>query len=477
MVTWWRSFAFRFVATYSVTVVFVILLGLWALYEREKEEVVGKFGMALESIAATVAPHIHGDQLDRVLTNKDVHDSSFKRVRSIIDRVRLDNRLREDQIYILRAKESGLYEFVVMLQAQTFVGDEYDPPPEVEQQYDKVLNQAVPTRTSLYSDAHGSFISGLAPITRSDGSVFGILQVDYGVDQFLDEVADTARVYLLGLGMLTVFFVFFGVFVHRRLSLAVVELVRGTQAIEEQNYAHEVIVKGRDEFNVVATALNEAIRGLKERFEMLKFLPKHTAKMIREAAMGDGVHRAIAQRVETVVFTTDIRGFTSLSEAWSAERVVEMLNEFICVQAELVSKFDGSIDKYMGDAVLAVFEGDEKERRALECALAIQRAIKKMNDEEVAEAPILVGIGITVGELVMGNMGSDERMEYTIIGSPVNLASRLCGKAEGEVTIVSADVFDRTTGLDGVVFGDAMQVVVKGFDDPVTCYSVTSDDM
>jgi adenylate cyclase len=78
---------------------------------------------------------------------------------------------------------------------------------------------------------------------------------------------------------------------------------------------------------------------------------------------------------------------------------------------------------------------------------------------------------MTVGELVMGNMGSDERMEYTIIGSPVNLASRLCGKAEGRVTIVSEEIHARAGTIPGIEFGDAMQVEVKGFDKPVTCYT------
>jgi class 3 adenylate cyclase len=474
MVVWWRSFAFRFVATYSVTVILVVLLGLWGLYEREKEDVVGKFGLVLEAIATTIAPQIDGQLLDRIHSDQDTQSSAFQSTRSILERVMRDNRLREDQIYILRPKGGDSYEFVVMLQQTSFVGDRYLPPDEVRARYSRVLNRAVATRTALYRDAHGSFISGLAPITRPDGSVAAILQVDFGVDQFLEEVAVTARLYLGGLVLLILFFIVFGIAVHKRLSADIFALVEGTHAIEAQNYAHEVRVRGRDEFSVVASALNKAIRGLKERFEMLKFLPKHTAKMIKEASRGGGVSRAIATRVETVVFTTDIRGFTSLSEAWSAERVVKMLNQFICVQAEIVSKYDGSIDKYMGDAVLAVFQGEGKERRSVECAIEIQTALKSMNEKKLVEKPILIGIGITVGELVMGNMGSDERMEYTIIGSTVNLASRLCGKAEGEVTIVSEEIYRRTGDLPQIHFGMPMKVEVKGFDEPVTCYSVRS---
>ena len=474
MVAWWRSFAFRFVASYSCTVILIILLGLWGLYEREKNEVVGKFGLVLEAIATTISPQIEGELLDGIQTNKDAEQAAFLSIRKILHRVKEDNRLREDQIYILRQKRASNYEFVVMLHPSPFIGDRYEPPREVQRRYQQVFGQVRPTRTPLYSDKHGTFISGLAPITRRDGSVAGILQVDYGVDQFLDEVAETTQTYLYGLGFLILFFIAFGLWVHRKLSWDVAALVEGTRAIETEDYAYEVRVFRKDEFSVVAQAMNRAIRGLKERFEMLKFLPKHTAKMIKEASSGTGVNRAIGTRVETVVFTTDIRGFTRLSEAWSAEQVVEMLNEFICVQAEIISKYDGSIDKYMGDAVLAVFEGANKEERAVRCAIEIQEAISAMNRKQIVEEPILVGIGITVGELVMGNMGSDERMEYTIIGSPVNLASRLCGKAEGEVTIVSEEIYSRTFQVLGHVhFGSAMSVDVKGFDAPVTCYSVT----
>ena len=473
MVAWWNSFAFRFVAVYSTSVFVVAFLGLTALYKREKAEVEGKFGLVLEAIAKTIAPQIDGSLLDDIRSNADANTPAFQSVRDILHRVKHENYLADDQVYILRPNKKDQFEFVVMLQKKTFVGDPYSPPQVVADAYSFVLSQSKGVRTPLYTDAHGTFISGLAPIPRPDGSVAGILHVDYDIEKFLEEVESTLKLYASGLGLLCLFFITFGVYMHRRLAKDVTTLLEGTRAIEHENYGFVVKINRRDELGILGIGLNRALHGLGERFEMLKFLPRHTVRMIEEAAARGGVQRADGARIEAAVFTSDIRGFTDLSEQWSAEKVVRMLNEFICVQAEIIAKHDGSIDKYMGDAVLAVFEGADKEYRALQAAIEIQSAIADLNANEAAEKPILVGIGITVGELVMGNMGSDERMEYTVIGSPVNLSSRLCSKADGGTTIVSEDVYAKTQPLRSyVAFSGPESHAVKGFDQPVTVYSL-----
>jgi len=224
---------------------------------------------------------------------------------------------------------------------------------------------------------------------------------------------------------------------------------------------------------LVAQALNRALAGLKERFEMLKFIPAHTARMIEAAARADGVQLSHAHDVEVAVFMSDIRGFTRISEKLSAQRIVAMLNDYIRVQAELVEASGGSIDKYMGDAVMAVFEGDDKGRRAVECALAVQQAVAAMNDAGAFEEPIFVGIGLTVGDVVMGNMGSDQRMEYTVIGSTVNLAARLCSAARGGEVVIPSQLRERVDDT-GLAFSEPEEVEVKGFPDPAVIYRVSA---
>ena len=452
----------------------LILGGVASLYQREKREVIGKFGLALETIAVSTTPLIRGEDLDAIRGPDDAGNQAFVRVRAVLERVRKDNSLREDQVYVMRQTEGqGTYEFVVMLQAQTFIGDSYDPPPALAMLYDWVIREADGVRSDLYRDPHGSFISGLAPVQRSDGSVAGVLQVDYGVDAYLSEV-DAHRVnYLMGLALMILIFAGFGYYINRRLQVDLQALMGGTEAIARNDYDHVVPVRTRDEIGLVAEALNRALHGLKERFEMLKFIPAHTARMIEAAAQADGVQRSHAKDVEVAVFMSDIRGFTRISEKLSAQRIVGMLNDYIRVQAELIEASGGSIDKYMGDAVMAIFEGEGKARRAVECALAVQRVVADMNDAGVFEEPILVGIGLTVGEVVMGNMGSDQRMEYTVIGSTVNLAARLCSAAAGGEVVISSELKVAVDGT-GLCFSPPEHVEAKGFPDPVVIFRVTA---
>lgn len=475
LVAWWKSFAFRFVALYTTVAVAVVLVGLTALYEREKGEVVDKFGLALETIAGTSAPFLDGDLVDAVRANADHDSDAFRTLRTALAIVAEQNHLAQDQIYILRAAGGGAYEFVVMLQATTFIADRYEPPAEVQERYDWVTKEKDAVRTALYTDAHGTFLSGIAPILRRDGSVAGLLQVDYGVDRYLEAVKAERERYLMGLGVMVALFLGFGVWIHRRLGRDVRALLGGTRAIEAEEYDHRVVIGSSDEMAVVADALNRALAGLKERFEMLKFLPRHTAKMIQAASKRGGVDRTHARRVAAAVFESDIRGFTKISERLPPEAIVGMLNEYIRVQAELIEAAGGSIDKYMGDAVLAIFEGENKARRAVEAALAIQSAVQEMNARRAFDVPVHIGIGITVGELVMGNMGSDARMEHTVIGSPVNLAARLCSQASAGEIVVSAIVREELDDAQGLHFSVEEQIPVKGFADPVACFRAQGD--
>src|SRR5262249_26566680 len=158
----------------------LILAGVAWVFEKQKAEVAGKFGLALESIAGTAAPFLSGDELDEIHGNQDVPGPAFQHLRASLERIRRDNDLAPDQIYVLRRASAGseMFSFVVMLQEKTFVGDEYHPPPRVQRLYSWVESKVDTVRTPLYKDVHGTFISGIAPIVRKDGTVAGLLQVD-----------------------------------------------------------------------------------------------------------------------------------------------------------------------------------------------------------------------------------------------------------------------------------------------------------
>ena len=134
----------------------------------------------------------------------------------------------------------------------------------------------------------------------------------------------------------------------------------------------------------------------------------------------------------TVLFS-DIRGFTTISEGLSPEELVHLLNEYLTVMTDVVFKYDGTLDKYMGDAIMAIYGAPYEQQNhpasACHSALEMMEKLRKLNEKWNSEGkkPLDIGIGINTGMMMVGNMGSDQRFDYTVMGDTVNLGSRLEG--------------------------------------------------
>ncbi|MBI2921851.1 MAG: FHA domain-containing protein [Planctomycetes bacterium] len=150
---------------------------------------------------------------------------------------------------------------------------------------------------------------------------------------------------------------------------------------------------------------------------------------------------------EVTVLFSDIRGYTTLSEKLTADQMIRLLNDYFQEMTAEVFRCDGSLDKFIGDALLAVFgspfKGPDDAERAIQCALAMQEKLRKMNAEwaQRGEPTIEMGIGINTGTAALGYVGSEQRMEFTVIGDVVNTASRLCGvAAPGQILVAKQSI-------------------------------------
>jgi adenylate cyclase len=149
------------------------------------------------------------------------------------------------------------------------------------------------------------------------------------------------------------------------------------------------------------------------------------------------------ERRHAAVMFTDIRGFTSMSEQMDAADVTQMLNEYFDVMVDVLFQHHGTLDKYMGDAIMALFgvpkAFDGYIADAVRCALRMQQALRSLNRkrETQGEQRIEIGIGLNCGDVIWGPLGSRKTMDYTVIGDVVNVASRLCSRARGGELIVS----------------------------------------
>ena len=181
------------------------------------------------------------------------------------------------------------------------------------------------------------------------------------------------------------------------------------------------------------------------------------------------------EREVTVLFT-DIRGFTSMSEKMKPEKVVSTLNEYFSLMIDIVFKYNGTLDKIIGDELMVVYgaptSSKDDTERALKTAIDMQEEIKTFNKNRLKkkENPIYVGIGINRGLVVSGNIGSREMMDYTVIGDTVNLGARLCSAAGPNEIYVSDYVWENTKDLFN--YKKLAPIKVKGKSKKIGIYKI-----
>ncbi len=243
-------------------------------------------------------------------------------------------------------------------------------------------------------------------------------------------------------------------------------LAEGIKVVGRGDLRRLVAVHSDDEIGHLTSAFNNMILNLREKLLMEKYLSQSTVASIKE-------HRDVAQlklggeRKYVTALFSDARGFTSLAEKMSPEDVVRLMNVYLNLQAQVIHQFGGTIDKFVGDEVMAIFEGRGNEINAVRAAVEIQSYCKELNAARAAagDKTISIGIGLNSGEVVMGNMGSEDHMDYTVIGDNINIAARMCGIAQPGQVLASKSIAD-PIGEDTTML-DMHPVMVKGRDQPI----------
>lgn len=258
----------------------------------------------------------------------------------------------------------------------------------------------------------------------------------------------------------------------RGLSRPISEIGAAAGELEKGNYQVRVKAKGKDEVGVLGRRFNEMAAGLALRDQYRRVLdtvadPEVTAELL------SGKLDLQGQTQQVGILFCDIRGFTALTEKMAPSDVVQLLNGHMTLLTEVAYAHAGTVDKFVGDLIMVTFgapkTGSDDPQRMARCALAMIEARAKANEE--APVPIRIGIGCAYGAVTAGCMGSTKRMDYTVLGERVNLASRLCGKAPPMKIYIDE-------GLHSVLPGAVCQPVppfeAKGFSEPVRAYELQS---
>jgi adenylate cyclase len=183
------------------------------------------------------------------------------------------------------------------------------------------------------------------------------------------------------------------------------------------------------------------------------------------------------QRVEEcTVFNSDIRGFTAMSEGTRPEMLVEMLNEYFELMVDTIFKYEGTLDKFMGDGIMALWGAPvvhpDDAVRSVQCALEMGEVLSHFNRKrlERAEAPLAIGIGIHTGPLVAGYIGSSKALSYTVIGDVANTSARLCAHALAGQIVVSEATYEKLGGR--FEFEELAPATLKGKAEPQRIFNL-----
>ncbi len=253
----------------------------------------------------------------------------------------------------------------------------------------------------------------------------------------------------------------------RRISGPINILVHACRAVSRGDLETTVDVHRTDETGVLAHTFNQMIEGLRERDKIRDTFGRYMTQQVSDAILKGDVKLGGETR-ELTMLMSDIRGFTTLSETMTPENLVGFLNRYFTEMIECVMAHDGVVDKFMGDAILVVYGAPVRDPdhplKALLTALDMRQKLVKLNEELIAEGhvPIRIGIGVNTGQAITGNIGSEVRMEYTVIGDTVNATQRtedLTKEFKTDILVSDATM----ARLDGrFILGEPHNITLRG---------------
>jgi adenylate cyclase len=279
------------------------------------------------------------------------------------------------------------------------------------------------------------------------------------------------------LGVAAVVSMWFGWRLASVMSRALRRVNTALKRVEQLDYVHVHGVHTGDELEDLANGFNTMVDGLKERDKLRTTFGKYMTAAVIEQLLSGKVALG-GESLEVTILFTDIRSFTTISEKMDPQQLVALLNEYFTEMVGIVMKEGGVVDKYIGDAIMAVFGAPvpkpDDAVNAVRAAVKMRRALQGLNVRlaERGLTTLRTGIGIHTGEVVAGNIGSEARMEYTVIGDAVNLAARLETNTKdlGVNVLISEDTYELTKHV--VEARAVREITVKGRRAPVMTYEV-----
>jgi len=306
----------------------------------------------------------------------------------------------------------------------------------------------------------------------------GHVRLGLSTAQIIQNIRE-AKVFFFWLGLT---FVAAGILLSLALSMyfsrPINKLREGVMAVGMGNFDNRVKVNRKDELGELGLAINRMAEGLAVKERIQDSFGKYVTPEIVEMILAHPERQWMrGARVNASILFVDIRGFTTISEDKDPAWIVDLLNDYFTRVTDIVISNGGHVNKFLGDEAMAVFGAPIANRRhaesAVRAAIEIQRSVRSIGKGSGGnQDAIQVGVGVNSGDVVAGNLGSEKRMEYTVIGDDVNVASRLTSMAQPGEILISKQTFDMMKDRKGLTLEERGSVGVKGRRTGISIYNV-----
>jgi class 3 adenylate cyclase len=356
-------------------------------------------------------------------------------------------------------------------------GDRVPLAPELVEPMGWTLGDGVARYTRVYRHQDGLWISAFAPILDAQGRPGALLHVTYPVEIYLDRAHELRNTLLFATGVGALATLVLGLLVLRRLTRPIALLTGGVSRVAAGDLSQPLPVKSRDEVGRLTHAFNSMLDGLRQRDFIRSAFGRYVSPEVAQAILEspEGLQFGGTKRIVTVLMS-DLRGYTRFAEQGDPEQVMEILNGYLARMAEVVIAHGGTINEFIGDAIFAVYGAPvthpDHAERAAATALAMQAALVEVNAEHARHGlpAFEMGIGLHTGEAVVGNIGSEQRAKYAVVGSAVNVASRVESATVGGQVLLTARTLAELGMLAQV--GPPIALQVKGLSEPLTLHEL-----
>lgn len=330
--------------------------------------------------------------------------------------------------------------------------------------------QRWPWQIKISDKFHLNVVSFISPIRFAD------VTAGYALITFSQDVLDESKanaLFAMTLASLLIIFLSIAMafFLSRRISRPVNHFMAAIEAFDRNDYDFRFSDRRRDEIGQLMTAFDRMAAGMVQKNQVERALDRYLSPQVARQVINhlDEIKLGGKRIVGSVLFA-DIIGFTGMSEKMAPEELAILLNRYFSLITAACELNRGTVDKYTGDGVMLLFGAPEEDEdhafHAATCALLMRRLIAHENQRRQAAdlAPIHFRIGINAGSMLAGNLGSKEKMEYTVVGDSVNLASRFCSMADVDEIVVSRNFYEQKGISSQLIAHEHLPMLLRGID-------------